>query len=110
MLLEVNVSGETVKHGFSPDELLENWSDVVAQSRLQIVGLMTMAPRVENAEEARGVFRRLRELRDRLVQTSTTGGLTLPHLSMGMSGDFEVAIEEGATIVRIGSRLFEGLR
>jgi len=108
VLLEVNVSGEAAKHGFAPDELLANWPAVLACHCVRVEGLMTMAPRVDDVEDARSSFRGLRELRGRLIETSTDG-FELPELSMGMSNDFEVAIEEGATIVRIGSCLYNGL-
>jgi pyridoxal phosphate enzyme (YggS family) len=102
-LLEVNVSGEATKHGFTPEQLRAEFSALTALPHLRVVGLMTMAPYAEDAEQARPVFRALRELRDGLQQTL---GTSLPHLSMGMSGDFEPAIAEGATLVRIGSSIF----
>ncbi len=102
-LLEVNVSGETTKHGFSPALLASALPGLAALPHLRLRGLMTMAPYSENPEEARPVFHALRCLRDDLQQTL---GLPLPELSMGMSGDFEPAIEEGATLVRIGSSIF----
>lgn len=106
VLLEVNIAGEESKSGFSPAELTAAWSDIVAvQQDVNITGLMGMAPASPDTEVARSVFRRLAELRDQLAGTE----LTLPELSMGMSGDFEAAVEEGSTMVRIGSRLFEGL-
>lgn len=108
ILLEVNVSGEAAKDGFQPDELRANVARLIEFSALKIVGLMTMAPLADDPEYARSVFRALREFRDELT-TLSDGKLNIPQLSMGMSGDFEVAIEEGATIVRIGSSLFEGL-
>ena len=108
ILLEVNVSGETSKDGFDPQELLAAWPGMQACESLQISGLMTMAPHDDDAEAARPVFRRLRSLRDQLRDQSNRKWM-LSELSMGMSGDFEIGIEEGATIVRIGSRLFEGL-
>jgi PLP dependent protein len=107
LLLEVNVSGEAAKDGFAPDELRREWHAVLGCRHVRIDGLMTMAPLADDAEEARPVFRRLRELRDELAARSPD--LPLRELSMGMSGDFEVAIEEGATFVRTGSRLFAGL-
>ena len=103
LLLEVNVSGEESKHGFTPDELRACWPRAAAFTRLDIAGLMTMAPYAEDPEAARPVFRALRRLRDELA---AVGPLPLPELSMGMSGDFEPAIEEGATLIRIGSSLF----
>jgi pyridoxal phosphate enzyme (YggS family) len=108
VLLEVNVSGEETKDGFCPDELRAAFDGLVALPGLDIRGLMTMAPRVEDASEARPYFARLRELRNELA-TRTHDGASLTELSMGMSGDFEAAIAEGATIVRVGSSLFEGL-
>lgn len=102
-LLEVNVSGEETKHGFTPAQLREAFPALAALPHLRIRGLMTMAPYSENPEAARPVFRALRELRDEL---QSAHGSALPELSMGMSGDFEPAIEEGATLVRIGSSIF----
>jgi pyridoxal phosphate enzyme (YggS family) len=102
-LLEVNVSGEATKHGFSPEQLRAEFSALTSLPHLRVVGLMTMAPYSEDAEQARPVFRATRQLRDGLQQTF---GTELPHLSMGMSGDFEPAIAEGATLVRIGSSIF----
>jgi pyridoxal phosphate enzyme (YggS family) len=103
VLLEVNVSGEASKHGFTPDDLHGSFAELVTLPGLSIQGLMTMAPLVENAEETRPHFRRLAMLRGELAAGS---GLPLPHLSMGMSNDYEVAIEEGATLVRIGTAIF----
>lgn len=108
ILCEVNISGEASKGGFLPDELLQNWSQLMALPHLNIEGLMTMAPLSENAEDARPVFAGLRHFREQLLANSPKE-IQLPQLSMGMSGDFEVAIQEGATLVRVGSRLFEGL-
>lgn len=108
VLLEVNVSGEASKHGFAPAELLTAAPQLAALPNLRLHGLMTMAPIVEQAEEARPVFRALRELRDQLRERTAAccPQATWQHLSMGMTDDFEVAIEEGATIVRIGSAIF----
>ena len=103
ILLEVNVSGEASKHGFLPPQLLAEFEELNRLRRLEIHGLMTMAPWTPEPEKVRPVFRRLRELRG---ECETILGAPLPHLSMGMSGDFEVAIEEGATIVRVGTALF----
>lgn len=102
-LLEVNVSGEETKHGFTPDELRKEFAALGKLPHLRIRGLMTMAPYSEDPEDARPVFRALREQRDEL---QSAHGHPLPELSMGMSGDFEPAIEEGATLVRIGSSIF----
>lgn len=105
ILLQVNVSGERQKYGFSPDDLVSVIDEVAALPRLNLTGLMTIAPMTGDPETVRPVFRRLRELRDR-VDALDIPGLRLRHLSMGMSDDFEVAIEEGATIVRIGRAIF----
>jgi pyridoxal phosphate enzyme (YggS family) len=102
-LLEVNVSGEATKHGFPSDELRREFPALAKLSHLRIRGLMTMAPYSDNPEDARPVFRALRELRDEL---QSAHACALPELSMGMSGDFEPAIEEGATLVRVGSSIF----
>jgi len=103
VLLEVNVSGEGTKFGFVPEVLASQLEQLLVLPRLQVEGLMTIAPFVEKAEEARPFFANLRALRDKLA---SVGGAPLPVLSMGMSGDFEVAIEEGATLVRVGSAIF----
>ncbi len=103
ILLEVNVSGEGSKFGLKPDEVAGVLAVANECPRLVVDGLMTMAPFAPEAEKARPYFRQLRELRDRLVRET---GSPLATLSMGMSGDFEVAIEEGATLVRIGTLLF----
>lgn len=96
-LLEINVAGEASKQGFAPAELESAFAQIAALPQLRVRGLMTIAPLVADAEQVRPVFRRLRELRD---------ALGLPELSMGMSNDYAVAIEEGATIVRIGRAVF----
>jgi len=97
ILVQVNVSAEATKGGFMLSEVQETVKQMRRLPNLDIQGLMTIAPWVDNAEEVRPVFRRLRQLRD---------ALGLKHLSMGMSDDFEVAIEEGATLVRIGRAIF----
>lgn len=102
--IQVNVSGEESKYGLAPDKLLEFAGELRAFEHLRIVGLMTMAPYEAEPEATRPVFRGLRELRDRLNREGVLG-YEAPHLSMGMSNDFEVAIEEGATWVRLGSSL-----
>lgn len=112
LLLQVNVSAETSKSGFTAEDLWNQWPNILKfTERVRIDGLMTMAAESENPEDARPVFRSLREFRDRLAarEDSRAAGLTLPELSMGMSGDYIPAIEEGATLIRIGSRIFEGL-
>jgi len=104
-LLEVNVSGEEAKAGVSPADAAALASQVAAIEGIHLVGLMTMAPFVDDAETVRPLFARLRELLDTLNREA---GLPQPleHLSMGMTQDYEVAVEEGATIVRVGSALF----
>lgn len=111
VLIELNLSQETTKSGFTEDELRRDWSQIVSFSpAVQIAGFMTMAAESENPEDARPTFEALRLLREELRQTdaSRAVGLELRELSMGMSGDFVPAIEEGATMVRIGSRIFQG--
>jgi len=103
LLLEVNTSGEASKFGFSPDALRRDFPALLELPRLEIHGLMTMAPVVPKPEMARPYFARLREFRDSL---ETEFSLKLPELSMGMSHDFEPAILEGATFVRVGTALF----
>ncbi len=107
VLLEVNVSGEASKYGFDATRRDEINAAVEAAARLERVrldGLMTMAPIVTQAELARPVFRALRELRDELA--ARYPAVDLPQLSMGMTDDFEVAVEEGATLVRVGRAIF----
>jgi pyridoxal phosphate enzyme (YggS family) len=103
ILLEVNSAGEASKFGFRAEQLLADLPRINAQPRLEVQGLMTVPPWSPAAEKARPLFQQLRELKERCEQVL---GAPLPHLSMGMTGDFEVAIEEGATIVRIGTGLF----
>ena len=97
ILLEINVAGEAQKFGIKPEDLPATLAQINQLSRLDVRGLMTVPPYCEEAEKVRPYFRRLRELRD------ATG---LCELSMGMSHDFEIAIEEGATIVRVGTAIF----
>jgi pyridoxal phosphate enzyme (YggS family) len=103
VLLEVNVAGEASKFGYPPEKLLTELETLNELPRIEIHGLMTVPPYVTDPEKARPHFRRLRELK---IQCEQKLGAPLPHLSMGMSGDFEVAIEQGATMVRIGTALF----
>jgi len=103
VLVEVNVSGEASKYGIAPEEL-EPLLDFSREcTHVDVIGLMTVPPWSEEPERARVFFKRLRELRD---EVSRSGGYSLPQLSMGMSDDFETAIEEGATMVRIGTAIF----
>jgi hypothetical protein len=103
VLLQVNVAGEDQKAGCSPDDVDALVNQIVGSDHLALRGLMTIAPLVDDSEEVRPVFRRLREIRSRVQDDS---GLKLPVLSMGMTNDFPVAIEEGATHVRIGRAIF----
>jgi pyridoxal phosphate enzyme (YggS family) len=103
ILLEVNVAGEASKFGYRPEQLLAELKQVNELRRLEIHGLMTVPPWSPDPEKARPAFRQLRQLKTRCEEIL---GAPLSQLSMGMSGDFEVAIEEGATIVRIGTALF----
>ncbi|MCL6504127.1 MAG: YggS family pyridoxal phosphate-dependent enzyme [Pirellulales bacterium] len=107
VLLEVNVSGQPQKHGFAPDAVAEALQQAATCRWLRLRGLMAMAGTPGDLAAARREFASLRELRDRLREAA--GGACLDELSMGMSGDFEAAIEEGATMVRIGTALFEGI-
>lgn len=106
VLIEVNISGDADKHGFSPDELMVAWPDIMAVRQLPVVGLMAMAGLESTGDSARKQFAAVRLLRDALQERY---GSKLPELSLGMSGDFEAAIREGSTMVRIGSKLFDGL-
>lgn len=101
VLVEVNVGGEATKHGIAPAALEPLLERVVAQPGLEVRGLMTVGPAGEAG--ARRAFAGLRELRDRMEARL---GVALPELSMGMSGDFEAAVEEGSTLVRVGSAIF----
>ncbi len=105
--LQVNISGEDSKHGWAPDDLIRDAEALLKTegAGAGVVGLMTIAGYGTSDEEARPAFARLRELRD---QIRAATGHPLPELSMGMSGDFEAAIEEGSTLIRVGSALFEG--
>lgn len=103
-LLQINISGEETKFGLNPADVLAFVRETSNMKHIRIAGLMTMAPIVENPEQARPVFRELREWQKRLKALSLPN-VTVEELSMGMSGDFEVAIEEGATFVRLGSIL-----
>jgi len=103
VLIEVRVAPEETKSGVETREASELAEKIAGLPRLELGGLMCIPPFLEQAEKVRSYFRRLRELRDDLAKTL---GLALPVLSMGMSHDFEVAIEEGATEVRVGTALF----
>ena len=103
ILLEVNVAGEGSKFGFKPETVRAEMEALLALPRLSIEGLMTIPPLAEEAEASRKFFVHLRELRDALDQEF---GLKLPRLSMGMTNDFPIAVEEGATMVRVGTAIF----
>jgi len=103
VLLEVNVAGEASKHGFSPEALRRDLEAALSLDRLAIEGLMTLPPLAPEAEASRQYFIALRKLRDQLEADFK---VRLPQLSMGMSGDFPIAIEEGATLVRVGTAIF----
>jgi pyridoxal phosphate enzyme (YggS family) len=107
LLLEVNVAGEASKFGFSPERVRAQMEELLALDRVQVDGLMTIAPYAPDAQCSRRYFAALRELRDALESEFR---VPLPELSMGMSGDYEVAIEEGATLVRIGTAIFGSRR
>lgn len=105
LYLEVNIGGEASKHGFTPDDLKAQLDELLAFDRLRIEGVMGIPPYAEDPEATRPHFAALRELRHDL---QTRSGLPLPALSMGMSHDFEIAIEEGSTLVRVGTAIFGG--
>jgi len=100
VLIEVNVAGESSKFGYAPEKVLAELKEINALPRIELHGLMTVAPFAQDVEKVRPVFARLRELKG---QCEDVLGAPLTDLSMGMSGDFEVAVEEGATIIRLGS-------
>ncbi len=103
ILLEVNIAGESSKFGYRPEQLLAELETINALRKIEIHGLMTIAPWTPEPEKVRPIFRQLRELKEECEQIL---GAPLPQLSMGMSGDLEVAIEEGSTLVRVGTALF----
>ncbi|MFW5692895.1 MAG: alanine racemase, partial [Thermoguttaceae bacterium] len=108
VLLEVNISGEAAKHGFALSQLEATLPALADLEHVEVRGLMGMAGLEGDLDDARRQFAAMRDLRDRL-QPGCPAGMVLSELSMGMSADFEVAIEEGATIVRVCSALFEGV-
>jgi pyridoxal phosphate enzyme (YggS family) len=103
ILLEVNMAGEASKFGYKPEALLRELSELNELDRLEINGLMTVAPWTPDPEKVRPVFRGLGELKKKCEDIL---GAPMAHLSMGMSGDFEIAIEEGSTMIRVGAALF----
>ncbi|KAF1297154.1 YggS family pyridoxal phosphate enzyme [Enterococcus sp. JM4C] len=104
--VEVNVSGEASKHGITPDELLPFIDQLSQYSAIKVVGLMTMAPYEANEQEIRDIFNRLKILQED-VRQRTLAHAPCTELSMGMSNDFPIAIEEGSTFIRIGTALFK---
>lgn len=107
VLVEVNVGNEETKGGVKPEGLMDFFQRCLSAKNLRVLGLMCIPPYKENTEEVRAYFSMLRELKEKLEKEFS---VKLPHLSMGMSHDFEVAIEEGSTIVRIGTLLFGSRR
>ena len=108
ILVEVNVSGEETKYGLSPEETIHFLYEINSLERIKVEGLMTMAPIVDDPEIYRPMFKGLRELSER-IRDENIQNMEMNILSMGMTQDFEVAIEEGANLVRVGSAVFEGI-
>lgn len=108
ILVEVNVSGEETKYGLSPDEAIPFLQEINNLERINVEGLMTMAPIVDDPEICRPMFKGLRELSEK-IREENIQNVEMKYLSMGMTQDFEVAIEEGANLVRVGSAVFKGI-
>ncbi|PIP62931.1 YggS family pyridoxal phosphate-dependent enzyme [Candidatus Roizmanbacteria bacterium CG22_combo_CG10-13_8_21_14_all_35_9] len=104
ILLELNIADEQTKFGFKENKLIKVFPRLLQMKNLEISGLMTMAPYFEDKEMVRPIYRQLRQLRDLLEKQFN---ISLPHLSMGMSNDYQIAIEEGATIIRLGRIIFD---
>jgi pyridoxal phosphate enzyme (YggS family) len=107
LLVQVDLAGEATKHGAQEDEVAGVFEAARPLGAVRLVGLMLLPPAVDDPEAARPFFRRLRDVRDRLLVRGVAAS-ALHHLSMGMSHDFEVAVEEGATLVRVGTAIFGG--
>jgi pyridoxal phosphate enzyme (YggS family) len=105
ILLEVNTTGEKSKFGLHPEQTVEFVKQLADLNNIRISGLMTIGPFLPDPESSRPMFRRLRQLKDE-VATLNQVNISMRHLSMGMTGDFEVAIDEGATILRMGTAIF----
>ena len=105
VLVEVNTSGEETKFGLRPDEVVEAVEEMADLPGLRVLGLMTIGAFLPDPEDVRPCFRRLRELRS-TIEERVIPGVSMEHLSMGMTNDYEVAIEEGATMVRVGRAIF----
>jgi hypothetical protein len=106
ILVQVNTSYEESKSGFAPQEVIESVLEIAKLRNISIKGLMTMAPVVKDSQEARVFFKNLRDIRDKINGLAVTS-FPLKHLSMGMSDDFEAAVQEGATMIRVGRAIFE---
>jgi pyridoxal phosphate enzyme (YggS family) len=109
ILVEVNVTGEESKYGLSPEEAIPFLREIDSLERIKVEGLMTMMPIVDDPETCRPMFKRLRELSEEIREESIQN-VVMNILSMGMTQDFEVAIEEGANLVRVGSAVFKGIQ
>jgi hypothetical protein len=105
VLIEVNTTGEASKFGVTPDDTLALVKEVAGFDHLRVAGLMTMGPFLEDPEGSRPMYRLLRDLKEQAGQLGQAN-VSMRHLSMGMSGDFEVGVEEGATIIRLGTAIF----
>ena len=105
VLLEINIAGEESKEGYDLEELYKELSQLMELKNINIIGLMTMAPFVEDEELLRSVFKRLREIKDELNEKWFKGKLV--ELSMGMTNDYKIALEEGATLIRVGRKIFQ---
>lgn len=105
VLLEINIAGEESKEGYELEELYKELPNLLELKNINIIGLMTMAPFVDDEALVRGVFRRLREIKDELNEKTFNGKLT--ELSMGMTNDYKIALEEGATIIRVGRKIYQ---
>jgi pyridoxal phosphate enzyme (YggS family) len=105
VLIQVNISGETTKSGIERDRAISLVSEVANLTNIKVEGLMTMPPYFDDPENARSYFKSLRELKEE-IERKRFDNIYMKELSMGMSSDFEIAIEEGATIVRVGTAIF----
>ena len=105
VLIEINLSGEDSKEGYKLDDFYKDLEELLKLENINIKGLMTMAANVENEDEIRKSFKTLRELKDELNEKYFNNKLT--ELSMGMSHDYKIALEEGSTIIRIGTKLYQ---
>ena len=103
--VQANVSGEESKHGLTKDEVISFVKQLAAYTKIEVIGLMTMAPNTEDEMVIRNVFRELKKLQQEVVALQLAN-IPCTELSMGMSNDYEVAVEEGATMVRVGTKIF----